>query len=127
MRPPKYPSAPPPPPGLKRQLRFLYKSGLTAMKCLSSIKKPLMLTVAEKHPDNFGGNLQSKSEAGKIFDGEMSMRTLSTTFHHIICKTILDSLVIIKNIIEADDNFKHKLVKTNTLVTHVDSRRHATS
>ena len=41
---------------------------------------------------------------GKIFEGEMVMRTVRTTLLQIFCKIILISKVIIKSIIDQDDN-----------------------
>ena len=50
-------------------------------------------------------NLAEKSKAEKIFEGERSSITLSTTLPQIFCKIILDSKVTIKSIIDPDDNW----------------------
>ena len=50
-----------------------------------------------------------KAVLGKIFDAEMSIRTLPTTLLQIFCKIILISKVIIKSIIDADDNIWRNL------------------
>ena len=42
----------------------------------------------------------------KTFDGEMSVRTSQTTLLQIFCKTILNFKVIVKSILDPDDNFK---------------------
>ena len=42
----------------------------------------------------------------KIFQGEMSIRILSTTIFQIFCKIILNFKVIVKGIIDPDDNFQ---------------------
>ena len=42
----------------------------------------------------------------KIFHGEMSISILSTTLFQIFCKIILNFTVIIKSIIDPDDNFQ---------------------
>ena len=42
----------------------------------------------------------------KIFHGEMSIRILSTTLFQIFCKIILNFKVIVKSIIDTDDNFQ---------------------
>ena len=41
----------------------------------------------------------------KIFIGEMLIRTLPTSLLQIFCKIILNSKVIVKSIIDPDDNF----------------------
>ena len=41
----------------------------------------------------------------KIFDGEMSIRTLPTTLLQFFCKNILNIKVIIKSTIDPEDNF----------------------
>ena len=46
----------------------------------------------------------------KIFDGEMSVRTVPTTLLQIFCKTILTFKVIVKGIIDPDDNFWRKVL-----------------
>ena len=42
----------------------------------------------------------------KIFHGEMSIRILSTTLLQIFCKKIPNFKVIVKSIIDPDDNFQ---------------------
>ena len=42
----------------------------------------------------------------KIFHGEMSIRILSTTLLQKFCKMILNLKVIVKSIIDPDDNFQ---------------------
>ena len=42
---------------------------------------------------------------GKIFEGEMLIRTLPTTFLQIFSKIILNSKVSVKSILDPDDNF----------------------
>ena len=42
----------------------------------------------------------------KIFEGEMLIRTQQTTHIQILCKMILNFQVIVKSIINPDDNFK---------------------
>ena len=41
----------------------------------------------------------------KTFDGEMLIRTLTTTLLQISCKNFLNSKVIVKNIIDPDNHF----------------------
>ena len=41
----------------------------------------------------------------KIFDEEISIRTLPTTLFQIFLKTILNFKVIVKSIIDPDNNF----------------------
>ena len=48
---------------------------------------------------------QAKQLLGKYFEGGMLIRTLPATFLQIFCKIILNSKVIVKNIIDPDDNF----------------------
>ena len=42
---------------------------------------------------------------GKIFEGEMLIRTLPTTLLQIYCKIIPNSDVIVKSVIAPDDTF----------------------
>ena len=49
-------------------------------------------------------NHSGKSKYWKIFEGEMSIRTLAATLIHIFCKIILDSWIIVKSIVDPDDN-----------------------
>ena len=49
-------------------------------------------------------NLAGKSIVRKIFDGEISITTFRTTLLELICKIILNSKVLVKNIIDPDDN-----------------------
>ena len=42
----------------------------------------------------------------EIFHGEMSIRILSTTLFQIFCKLILNFIVIVKSIIDPDNNFQ---------------------
>ena len=45
---------------------------------------------------------------GKIFEGEMWIRTLPTTLLQIFLKIIPNSEVIVKSVIAPDDNFRMK-------------------
>ena len=45
-----------------------------------------------------------KSKVMKIFDEEMSIRTLPTTLLQIFCKVILNFRVIVKSITDPDEN-----------------------
>ena len=45
-----------------------------------------------------------KSIVKKIFDGEMLIRSLPTTLLEIFCKIMVISKVILKSIIDPDDN-----------------------
>ena len=47
---------------------------------------------------------------GKIYGGETLIRTLSTTLFQIFCELILNSLVIVKSIIDPDGNLLRKRV-----------------
>ena len=54
----------------------------------------------------FWWNLASKSIFGKIFEGKMLIKTLATTLLQIIDKIIFNFKVIVKSIIDPDDNFE---------------------
>ena len=56
------------------------------------------------HIRQLRGNLAGKSHAGKIFEGGLLFRIMPTTLLQIFCKIILNSKVIIKSIIDPDDN-----------------------
>ena len=64
---------------------------------------PLMLTAA-KTSLTILMKSSGFSTIGKIFEGEMLIRTLPTTLLQIFCKIILNSKVIVKSIIDPDDN-----------------------
>ena len=55
--------------------------------------------------DKFLGNLSHNGIVGKLFKGEMFTRTLPTILLQIFCKIISISEVIIKSIIDTDDNY----------------------
>ena len=65
---------------------------------------PLMLAAA-KTAWQFWWNLSSKSVFGKIFEGEMLIRTLPTTLLQIFCKISFNPKVIVRSTIDPDDNF----------------------
>ena len=50
-------------------------------------------------------NLSSKSIVGKIFEGEMLLRTLTRTLLEILCEIIFNSKVIVKSTEDPDENF----------------------
>ena len=62
----------------------------------------------------------NEGRAWKIFDAEMIIRTLPTTFPQIFCKIILISKVIIKSIIYADYNIftQYTLISCEQLGIH---------
>ena len=72
---------------------------MIALYCIN----PLTLTAA-KSSLTIAMKFCRKSKFKKIFDGEISMRRLPTTLLQIFCKTILNFKVIVKNIIDPDDN-----------------------
>ena len=55
--------------------------------------------------DNFDGILSAKAFLRKRFEEGMFIRTLPTTLLQILREIILNSLVIVKSIIDLDDNF----------------------
>ena len=64
---------------------------------------PLILAAAES-TWQFWWNLWRESILKKNFDGDMLIRTLPATFLEKNCKIIVNSKVIIKSIIDPDDN-----------------------
>ena len=64
--------------------------------------KQLMLTAA-KMAWQFWWNIAGKSKVGKVFDGEMLIRTLPITLLQIFCQIILNFKVIALSIIDPDD------------------------
>ena len=66
---------------------------------------PLMLKAA-KTTWQFLWNLSNESIVEKIFEGELLIRTLPTTLLQIFCKISCNSKVIVKSIIDPDDNFQ---------------------
>ena len=58
----------------------------------------------QNQPDNMM-NPSSESIVGKIFEGEMFIRTLPITLLQIFCKIIFNSKVIVKSIIDPDYDF----------------------
>ena len=63
-----------------------------------------MLIVAKTAQENWL-NLLCEYLRGKIFEGEILIRTLPTTLLQIFCKFISNSKIIVKSISGADDNF----------------------
>ena len=68
------------------------------------IDEPINTQSDRKQPDNCGEILPGKSMIRKLFDGEMLIGTLATTLLQIFCKIILNFLVIVKSILDPDDN-----------------------
>ena len=71
-------------------------------------KSLILIHLCSQRPKSawqFWWNLAGKRTCRKIFEGEMLIRTLSTTLLQIFCKIILNSEVIVKSIIDPDDNF----------------------
>ena len=59
---------------------------------------------SQKQPDNFDKKkIPSKSKVGKIFDGEMFIRTRPTNLLQIFCKMIVNFKVIVKSMKDPDD------------------------
>ena len=67
---------------------------------------PLMLTVA-KTAWLIGETLSVKGMVGKIFEGEMLIRTFQTTLLQIFFKTILNSQDNVKSIKDPGETLKH--------------------
>ena len=68
-----------------------------------------MLTASKSSLTALNGEpFQVKTELEKYFEGEILIRTLATTPLQIFFKIILDTEVIIKSMIDPDDNFASK-------------------
>ena len=65
-----------------------------------------MLTAPKSSRIILPDNLAGKSKVEKIFEGEMLFRTSQTTLLQMFYKIFLNSKVIIKSIIDPDDNFQ---------------------
>ena len=61
---------------------------------------------SQKQPDNIGEFFQPKAYLCKMFEGELFIRSISTTPLQIVCKIILNFQVIVKSIRDQDGNFK---------------------
>ena len=75
---------------------------------------PLMPTAA-KTARSFCQNLDGKCIVRKIFHWKMSIRTSPTTLLQIFCKSTLNLKVIVKSIIDPDDNIWRKSLSINGL------------
>ena len=65
---------------------------------------PINALIGQKQPHHFDDILQTlKAKSEKIFDGEMSIRTLPTYLLQIFCKTILNFKVIVRSTIDPDN------------------------
>ena len=53
-----------------------------------------------------------------MIEGEMLFRTLPTTPHQNICKATFDSKVILKSIIDPDDNILKSIIGLNLQLSH---------
>ena len=49
--------------------------------------------------------IDCQQDSGETSDGKIFIRTLTTTLLQIFCKIILNSEVIVKSILNPDDNF----------------------
>ena len=52
----------------------------------------------------------SRSIVGKIFAGEMLLRTLSTTLLQNVCYIVISLQVIVKDSLDPDDNFNSDMI-----------------
>ena len=64
-----------------------------------------MTATATKRRLIFEKNLSAENVVGNIFEREMFIRTLPTNLHQIFRKKIQNSLGIVKNMKDPDDNF----------------------
>ena len=78
------------------------------MLFISHFTKPINAHSDQNQPDNFDEILQAKAELA-FFKAEMFIGALSPTLLQIFCKIILNSKVIVKSIIDPDDNFWRNL------------------
>ena len=63
-----------------------------------------MILLLMKQSNEFWCNLSGYSMIEKIFDGEVLMRTLTTSLLQIICEITLNPKVIAKSIVNPEDN-----------------------
>ena len=53
-----------------------------------------------------------RKHSRKIFEGDISIRTLPTTLFQIFCKIIINFIIIVKSTLDPDDNFKRNAYGT---------------
>ena len=75
------------------------------LECVYFYEQRVPILSGQKQSDNFGKISQLKRVLGKIFEGEIFIRSLPTTPLQIFCKTIHNFQVIVKSIKNTDNNF----------------------
>ena len=91
-------------------LLFSLIESIQRMPSCTAVYRPLnpWMPIMAKTFRQFWWNLFGESLIGKIFEGEMFIRTLPITLLQIFCKIIFNCKVIVKSIPGPDDNFYRK-------------------